>query len=243
MISKLVIHQMPAMAGDAWLPTWLRAVATTAFVVVLIVHLVHIAGHTRRGRAWHSIHVLMALGMIDMFLPTTGMIVSAVVGEVVFAVAALTIGGFVVSELVRRGRVGWLWPIAGVDLAAMVYMFAMPAMRLGWLTGLLVTWFALQALGWATGGLSTVADTGLGEPTTAPASESPQIATAASAARRGPVTRMISLKRTTAATTHLGSAHSLSVRATLIVMNVGMAYMFLAMQFGMTPLNATMPGM
>lgn len=83
------------------------------------------------------------------------MIVSAVVGEVVYAVAALTVGGFVVSGLVRRGRVGRLWPIAGVDLAAMVYMFAMPATRLEWLTGLLVAWFAAQALGWATGALST----------------------------------------------------------------------------------------
>ncbi len=234
---------MPAMAGDAWLPTWLRAVATTAFVVVLIVHLGHLAGHTRRGRAWHSSHALMALGMISMFLPTTGMIVSAVVGEVVFAVAALTVGGFVVSELVRRGGVGWLWPIAGVDLAAMGYMFAMPSMRLGWLTGLLAAWFAAQALGWATGGLSTVADTGLGEQKTAPARESPEIATAANAPRRGPASRTVSLKRITAATTHLGSAHSLSIRATLIVMSLGMAYMFLAMQFGMTPLGATMPGM
>lgn len=72
MTSELVPYQEPAMVGDAWLPTWLRAVATTAFVIVLIIHLVHLAGHTRRGRAWHSGHVLMALGMIDIFLPPPG---------------------------------------------------------------------------------------------------------------------------------------------------------------------------
>lgn len=235
--------QNSAVASDSnhscCINAWLRAVATAAFVVVLIVHLGHLAGHTRRGRAWHGGHVRMALGMIDMFAPTTRMIVSAVVGEVAFAAAALTVGAFVVSELVRHGRVSWLWLIAGVDLAAMGYMFAVSSTRLECMAGLLVAWFAAQALGWTTGALSTLADTDLSEPDTAPASESPETVTAATAAPSGPATRMLSLKHTiTTITTaaHHGSAHSLSIRTSLMVMNLGMAYMFLAVQLGMIPM-------
>ncbi|MGH3672169.1 MAG: DUF5134 domain-containing protein, partial [Pseudonocardiaceae bacterium] len=156
---------MPEMAGHGWLPDWLRIVVVAAFLVVLAVHLWHLVGATPRGRAWHLGHVLMALGMAVMFLPTSGMIVPSDAGEVVFAAAAVIVFGYVVSELVCHGRAGWLWLIAGVDLAAMAYMFGMSGTYLGWLTGLLVAWFAVQALGWLTGHLASLVDhRGLGGP-------------------------------------------------------------------------------
>jgi Domain of unknown function (DUF5134) len=223
---------MPEMPGNAWLPTWLGIAATAVFVVVLAVHLRHLAGGTRGGRAWHTGHVLMALGMIDMFLPTSGMIVSAVIGEVVFALAAVSVGGFVVSRLVRRGRVSWLWPITGVDLAAMAYMFAMPSVRFGWLTGLLVAWFVGQALGWIIGRLSAIADAATAEPTDIAGHH---LATGAGVAAPGATT-----ERATPATVAHSSAHSLSIRATLTVMSLGMGYMFLAMQLGMTHMAGNM---
>ncbi|MGH3851892.1 MAG: DUF5134 domain-containing protein [Pseudonocardiaceae bacterium] len=191
-----------SMMANSWLPVWLRVVASGAFVVVLLTHVRHLVTAGPRGRVWHAGHVLMALGMLDMVAPTTGILVPAWAGEVIFAGAALAVAGFVGAELARGRRLGWLWPVVGVDLAAMVWMFAMPAPRLGWLTGLLVGWFALQATGWATGRLDTAAD--------------PDVCR---------------------------SAHRVSVRATLAVMGVGMAYMFLAMQLGMSPMPGHLPSM
>ncbi|MGH3829884.1 MAG: DUF5134 domain-containing protein [Pseudonocardiaceae bacterium] len=200
-----------AMTGmsmaNTWLPAWLRILASGAFVVVLLIHVRHLVTASPRGRVWHAGHVLMALGMIDMVAPTSGMLVPAWAGEVIFSGAALAVAGFALSESARaeraRGRrLGWLWPVVGIDLAAMVWMFAMPAPRLGWLTGLLVGWFALQATGWATGRLDTATDPGI-----------------------------------------CRSAHRVSVRATLAVMAMGMAYMFLAMQLGMNPMPGYLPSM
>lgn len=196
-----------SMMVNTWLPVWLRVVASGAFAVVLLIHVRHLRTAGPRGRVWHAGHVLMALGMLDMVAPTTSMLVPAWAGEVIFAGAALAVAGFALSEffraeLARGRRLGWLWPVVGVDLAAMVWMFAMPAPRLGWLTGLLVGWFALQATGWATGRLDTAAE--------------PDVCR---------------------------STHRVSVRATLAVMAVGMAYMFLAMQLGMSPMLGHLPSM
>ncbi len=228
---------MPEVMGNAWLPTWLRVAATAGFAVVLAVHLRHLADGTRRRRAWHSGHVLTALGMIDMFLPTNQMIVATPAGEAVFAVAATAVVGFLLAERGHGRRVGGLWPVIGVDLAAMAYMFAMlavPSTRLGWLTGLLIAWFVLQALGWLTGKLAVLAD--LGEPRTAP-----NLAPTGTPARRrgagaGLAIRIADGGRTTPAAVARGSARSLGVRATLAVMSLGMAYMFLAGQLGPSPM-------
>ncbi|MGH3626632.1 MAG: DUF5134 domain-containing protein, partial [Sciscionella sp.] len=211
---------MARAPGNPWLPLWLRIVATAAFSVVVVVHLWHIATCTGRGRAWHYGHVLMALGMIVMFLPTKGMIVSTRWGQVVFAVAALGVGCFLLADVLRHRRVGALWVIGCVDFAAMVYMFAMPAAAAGWLTGVAVAWFGLQALCWAAGRLGAIG--GLGGPRLADLPGAAGTAVPMSTTPRQVTDR--------------------SVRVTLAVMSLGMGYMFLAMQFGMRQMSM-MPGM
>jgi methionine sulfoxide reductase heme-binding subunit len=146
-------------SGNPWLPCALMVIAALVYVVILVVHVGHLRDIGIRGRVWHLGHVLMALGMIDMFVPTGRMPVPAGVGAVVFALAALVMLGFTAALAVRGERVGWLWPVAGFDLAAMAYMFTLPGAP--WLTGLLVGWFVLQAAGWATGVLPGV---GVGQP-------------------------------------------------------------------------------
>ena len=215
--------------SNSWLPTWLGVAASAAFVAVLAVHVWHLVRCTGRARAWHCVHVLMALGMIDMFLPTGRLIMPAGVGEAVFGFAAVTVAGFAVTVWARGG--GWIWLIAGVDLAAMVYMFAMSSTRVGWLTWLLVAWFAVEALGWATGRLGGVAASGLGGSRALPAIE-----TAALASVR------IDAYARTESVARLGSTYALSIRVTLVVMSVGMAYMLMAMQLGMHT-EPGMPGM
>lgn len=49
--------------------------------------------------------------------------------------------------------------------------------------------------------------------------------------------------RVTAAPVHHAAEHNLSIRATLAVMSLGMAYMFVSMQLGMPQMGGAMPGM
>ena len=175
----------------------------------------------------------MATGMIVMFAPTGHVVVWNVVGGVVFAAAAVILAGLLVRERGRGGHIGLLWLVATVDLAAMVYMFAMVDVRLLWLTVALAAWFVVQATGWTTGRLdAALAHGGLG---------SPPPDRPVSAATPPTPTESAGKQVQTASHHHVhdGSSHHAVIRATLAVMSLGMAYMLIAMQFG----TASMPGM
>ncbi|MGI8417249.1 MAG: DUF5134 domain-containing protein [Nakamurella sp.] len=205
---------MGSMSDNRWLPSWLGVAASAVLAGVVIVHLWHLIAVPAMVRVWHGAHVLMALGMIEMFLPTAKLIVPARIGQIAFGVAVLTVLGFVVTELLRGRRVWWLWPVVGVDMAAMLYMFALSATDSGWLSVLLVGWFVLQAVGWASGVLPSLADESeVGEPSST----------------AGPVVH--------------AHAHAPSIRITLTVMSLLMAYMFLAMRVGMAPMSGQLPTM
>lgn len=221
------------------MPPWLRIAATAAYVVVLIVHGWHLIGNTRRGRVWHSGHLLATLAMIVMFMPATKMIVPAAAGEVVFVVSALVFGALAAVESVRRGWPGALWLISAIDLAAMAYMFAMTSTRLGWLTGLLATWFVLQSLVWTAGGLNRL-DRGLDGPRVAGTAD---MEGQAPSAGRSLDTAVAITERSTVALVQHAAKHSLSVCGSLTVMSMGMAYMLVAMQLGMPQMDGRMPGM
>ena len=149
------------MSGpNTWLPWWARVLGVVVFVIVVAVHLWHVRVGAARERAWHVAHVLMALGMIDMFVPTRQMIVSAAIGKVVFVVAAGATLAYVSGLVIRGEPLGWLWPALAADLAAMVYMFVTPPPSLMWFTAILVGWSVLQAVGWLTGVLPARADLG-----------------------------------------------------------------------------------
>jgi Domain of unknown function (DUF5134) len=150
-----------AMSGpNAWLPWSARVLGVVVFAIVVAVHLWHVRAGVAHERAWHTAHVLMALGMIDMFAPTRQMIVSSAIGRVVFVVAAVATLTYASALVIRGELLGWLWPALAADLAAMVYMFATPPPGLMWFTAILVGWSVLQALGWLTGVLPARADLG-----------------------------------------------------------------------------------
>ncbi|MEO6880935.1 MAG: hypothetical protein ABI181_08300, partial [Mycobacteriaceae bacterium] len=144
------------MIGSTWLPSWLGWVLSTAYVAVIAVHVHHVRGATAQGRFWHSGHLLMSLAMIVMFAPTHSVVVPASVGVAVFAVAAVAMGVFALSELLRGGARGAIVIIATVDLAAMAFMFSPASMRLSWLSLVAAAWFVVQTLGWLTGHLSAL---------------------------------------------------------------------------------------
>jgi hypothetical protein len=233
--------------SNSWLPTWLDVVCTIVFVGILVVHLGHLAAMTGRSRWWHGSHVLMALGMIDMFWPGDRMVVGSSAGGVIFGVAA---GAFFVLAVVEaaRGAFSWLWLVAAVDLGAMVYMFAMSSTRYQALTALLAVWFVVEALAWASGRLAAVAQHEalvLQEPR-ADTDDQPDIEGPSGSARGGAVATSLLAPALAA---HHRAVHGRSVRVTLTLMSLGMGYMLLAMQYGMpamasmTPGSGHMPGM
>ncbi|BCJ34162.1 hypothetical protein Athai_16650 [Actinocatenispora thailandica] len=223
---------------NAWLPTWLKVLATTLFVIVAVAHAVHLRHGSRESRVWHAGHVLMALGMIDMSLPLSRTPVPAVVGEAVFATCTVLALGAGLVQLGRHRRC-LPWLLAAVSQAGMLCMFAMPVAGFVLLIWVLIGWFGLEAVGWIAGVLPSldapariairVAGLRL-EPAPVPAS--------AGAAAVGVVDR-------TATEPAAGASrdrHDLALRATLALMALGMAYMLLAMQLGMPHPSSTENG-
>lgn len=223
------------MTGNAWL----RILALAGYAVVLFVHLRHLRGATRRCRAWHAGHLLMALGMIVMFLPTGSMIVPAAAGEAVFVMAATGFGALAAVELGRHGRAAVIWSVAVIDLASMAYMFA--GASLVWLTWLLVGWFVLQALGWAAGHFDEPPERAGDRTSSAPRAvrEAGRVRDPAG----GPGAGLAIVERAVAAPALQARNYSPSIRASLAVMALGMAYMLLAMRFGLPVTSGPMPGM
>jgi Domain of unknown function (DUF5134) len=220
-----------------WLPSWVGLAWATIFVVILIAHLWHIVVMTGRDRLWHCVHVLMALGMIVMFAPTGRMIVPSTVGMAFFAVIAVAGAGLLVREHAHHHNIGQLWLLNVIDLTTMVYMFAMMSTRVVWLTILLAVWLLLQAAGWVTGRLWAVLEVG-GLGGTRPVQTRVPAATKITT---GPAARQPYQDLTAHGIPAHNHSHGARVviSTTLTLMGLGMAYMLIAMQFGMHP----MPGM
>ncbi len=219
---------------SGWIPAWAATAWTVVFEVVLVVHVRHAFALSGRARAWHVTHIVMALGMIDMFWLLPSMPVGAGFGRIVFALGAVLTLGWGIFDRIHDGRPLLLWLIAATDLASMVYMFSMSTTRIQVLTLLLVVWFVLEAAGWASGAMFALLR--------APA----EAQEAASSATRQPVptraeaaaTVIIQADRQSQGRLAKHSEHMRDLRITLALMSLGMAYMFLAMQYGM---GATTP--
>ena len=143
------------MMTNAWLPTWLRVLATVVFVGVAVAHVLHARHGGRLSRVWHTSHVVMALGMIDMILPLGRMPVPAGAGVAIFAGCT----GFVLCvgliQLARYRRC-LPWILSTVSQAGMLCMFALPMAGLDLLIWVLAGWFALETVGWLAGVLPSL---------------------------------------------------------------------------------------
>lgn len=221
---------------NSWIPAWVGIAWTVVFVIVLLVHVRHLVSMAGRERLWHGTHVLMSLGMIDMFLPGDRMVVGAGIGQLIFAVAAVAVLILIVADAANGKRVILLWPIAFIDLGSMVYMFAMMSTQYQWLTLLLTAWFVMEAAGWMTGFLAAHGAGDNGKHSCAPA-PAPVLVSAGVAADHEPQPAEpnddAALKE---------SVHGWPTRLTLTLMTLGMAFMFLATQYGMAPMTSMMHG-
>jgi hypothetical protein len=199
------------MMANSWLPTWAGTGWAVAFAVIVVMHVAHAARMSGGARWWHGCHVLMALGMVDMFWPHD-LLVPARVWALIFLTSAACALAVVGAKAVTSARLHRLWGIAAVDLAAMAAMFGTMLVEMQWrwapASVALAAWFLLEAAGWGGEALVRVAAAELHRSPAAVAPAGPR------------------------------DAHARWLRCSLAVMSLGMAYMFLAMQFG-SPMGTT----
>lgn len=218
--------------NNGWLPTSVEAGWIAIYLCVLLAHAHHAWNLSGRDRLWHISHIVMSLGMIDMFWPTNRP-VGERAGEVVFALASVL--ALAVGVHAALHAMGWrAWVPSTVDLTGMVYMFAMMSHRTAGLTLVFVAWSLLEAILWASGYAFLAlrldpSDAASVDPHGAGTSPGINIVQSP-ATSPSPTT---TLARATTPATVAGADHGWNLRLTLTAMTLGMAYMFLVMQYGM----------
>ena len=133
------------------LPGWLAVLWTLVFLALLVVHACHVIETHGERRLWHSGHVLMAFGMAFMFAPGSldHFNVPAGFWPLLFANASGLIVAFILARVLYGQAVNGLWVVLAFDLAAMAYMWS-PSGYVAPITWLLVAYFGIQAVLWAT---------------------------------------------------------------------------------------------
>ncbi len=133
------------------LPTWLAVIWSLVFLAIAVVHARHVWETRGERRLWHSGHVLMAVGMLFMFAPPSldHFGVPSEFWQLLFANAAGAIVIWILIALTNGVAVNRLWLVLAFDLAAMTYMWSSNGF-VPVVTWILVGYFAIQALLWAT---------------------------------------------------------------------------------------------
>jgi hypothetical protein len=193
------------------LPEWLAAIGTLAFLAILVIHVLHLRDTHGQQRVWHSGHVLMALGMAFMFAP--GSIdhfdIPSGFWQLAFANGAIAVLAWMLAQALSGRAINVLWLVMAIDLGAMAYMWS-PSGFQAPITWILVAYFALQSLLWASDRMRDIDHRTL---IGGSFSVTPGGAVAISAAEP-----LVCFR---------------DLRASMFAMTLGMAYMFAAMQLAM----------
>ena len=189
------------------LPSWLAVIWALVFVAVFVIHARHLRETTGQRRLWHSGHVLMAIGMAFMYMPSSidHLDIPQSFWQLTFAGGALVIVAWMLTEAAERRAINTLWLVMATDLAAMVYMWSPNGYRPA-VTWLLVLYFAAQTLLWVSDRMRTI------DHHTLPGAFSVTADGAVGAAAAAPLICYRDL------------------RVSMSAMTLGMAYMFAAMQ-------------
>lgn len=141
---------MKSMGTDLLPPwvTWLWLLALTAVLVFHCGHLIRMGG---QHRWYHASHVLMLVSMLYMYasMEFKWTWLSHSLQAVIFSMSTAAIIVWVVYRFVQRRPFSFLWVLALIMQAAMIYMWLpnwAPA-----LTWTLVVYFGLETVAWLAG--------------------------------------------------------------------------------------------
>jgi hypothetical protein len=194
----------------ALVPEWLGIVGAAIFVVIAASHLRHLVRAVGQRRPWHACHVLIAVGMAFMYAPSAidPLGVPARFWQILFAVTCVLAALWSMSGAQRTPTLMWL--LTAVDLGAMVCMWtANLAPSLCWA---LFVYLSFQGFLWAMDAYRRVDGA------------APVINFSALSAAPAGVSLSLAGAR---AESLLGD---LDISLSMVLMSVGMAWMFAAMQ-------------
>jgi hypothetical protein len=190
------------------LPAWLAVIWTLLFIAILVTHVRHALASGGQRRFWHSGHVLMAAGMAFMFAPASINHFDVPTGfwQLAFANGSLAVLAWLLSWWAVRSAINVLWLVMALDQAAMVYMWSAGSLQAP-ITWLLVAYFLAQGVLWGSDRMRSVDHKTLWG---SGASITPDGAVVMTAAEP-----LVCFR---------------DLRASMLTMTVGMAYMLAAMQ-------------
>ena len=123
---------------------------TGVFLAVVISHCAHAVADRGESGAWHAGHVVMAFGMVAMFVPNP--VVSIPNGTMgVFVCCALAVLAWLCYTAVAGRPVSHLWAFSLADMAAMAYMLG--SANAASVTAGLAAYFVCVAVAWLCGAL------------------------------------------------------------------------------------------
>lgn len=105
-------------------PQWLEMVATVLFVAIAVTHLGYLLLTDGQRRAWHSCHVLIAVGMGFMYAPSVidPLAIPAGFWRLVFAISGVIAAAWALGGVGRAPQL--LWLLTAVDLGVMLFMWS-----------------------------------------------------------------------------------------------------------------------
>jgi hypothetical protein len=191
-------------------PEWLGIAGAVIFIVIAGSHLRHLATAVGQRRPWHACHVLIAVGMASMYAPAAidPLGIPARFWQIVFAAACVLAALWSMSGAQRTLTLMWL--LTAVDLGAMVCMWTTNvSASLRWA---LVVYLGVQVSLWALDAFRRVDGA------------APVINFSALSAAPGGMSLPVAATRVEPL---LGD---LDISVSMVLMSVGMAWMFASMQ-------------
>lgn len=141
---------MKSMGTDL-LPPWVTWLWLVALAAVLVFHCGHLVQMGGQHRWYHASHVLMLVSMLYMYasMEFKWTWISSSLQVVIFSMSTAAILLWMVYRFVQRQPFSFLWVLALIMQAAMIYMW-LPSWAPA-LTWALVVYFGLEAVAWLKG--------------------------------------------------------------------------------------------
>lgn len=135
------------------LPMWVSVVWIVALAAVLIFHcghLVHIGG---QHRWYHASHIVMLIGMLYMYamMAFNWNAIPSEVWVAVYSVTTVVMAVWMIARVVGKRPFSYLWVLALVQQAAMIYMWMPMSSWVAVFTWALVVYFTAEAIAWLVG--------------------------------------------------------------------------------------------